>query len=195
MHEVDAVKKKNEAGDFITDDQTDKLFELSSLKLVVHAFGMVGGKKLAETATNSAMRAKPDVHAGLATHEAKIRPFFENLNRMNFTGVDVCLEHLQASHPTNFVHLASRTKSQPAEVHDIYDKVADKLRLDGVKDVSVNTMEKAAKYSLELQSVFESERVHPVVKKHFDPAFKKKHQEEYDLRALYGCDDAPGTDV
>jgi len=33
------------------------------------------------------------------------------------------------------------------------------------------------------------------VKKHFDPAFKKKHQEEHDLQALHGCDDARGAEV
>jgi len=46
MQEVDAVKKNNAAGGLITDDQADKLFELSSLKLIVQAFGMVGGKKV-----------------------------------------------------------------------------------------------------------------------------------------------------
>jgi len=58
-------------------------------------------------------------------------------------------------------------------VRNLYDKVADKIRSDGVKDVSVNTVAKAAQYSLDLQSVFESKRVNPVVKKHFDPAFKR----------------------
>jgi len=46
MQEVDAVKENNAAGGLITDDQADKLFELSRLKLIVQAFGMVGGKKV-----------------------------------------------------------------------------------------------------------------------------------------------------
>ena len=62
MQEFDAVKKNNAAGGFITDKQADTVFTLSSLQLIVHAFGMVGGKKMAETATNSAMWEKPDVH-------------------------------------------------------------------------------------------------------------------------------------
>ena len=61
----------------VTDEQADTIFLLSSLQLIVHAFGMVGGKKLAETATNSAMWKKTDVHGGLAAPEAKIRPFFD----------------------------------------------------------------------------------------------------------------------
>ena len=65
------------AGGFITDEQADTIFLLSSLQLIVHAFSMVGGKKMAETATNSAMWEKPNVHGGFATHEAKIRPFFD----------------------------------------------------------------------------------------------------------------------
>jgi hypothetical protein len=81
----------------------------------------VVGKKMTEAATNSAMWEKPDVHAGLAAHEAKIRPFFENPTRTNFTRVEACLENLQASHLTNFiqVHLASYTKRLPTEVCDI----------------------------------------------------------------------------
>jgi len=66
-------------------------------------------------------------------------------------------------------------------VRDVYDKVVDKIRSDSVKHLSINTLDKAAKYSHELQSVFESKRINPVVKKFFDPAFKKKHQEENDL--------------
>jgi len=110
--------------------------------------------------------------------------------------VDSCLQHLQASHLNNFICLASCAKSLPTEVRDIYDKVADKIRSDGVKDTSVNTLAKAAQYSIELQSVFESKRINPVVKKHFDPgSFKKKYQEEHDLRALHGRDDDRGSDV
>jgi len=116
---------------------------------------MVGGKKLAETATNSAMWEKPDVHAGLAAHQTKIRPFFDDLRRTNFTSAESCLEHIQASHQTNFIRLAADTKSLPNEVRDVYDKVADKIRSDSVKDLSINTLAKAAKYSLELRSVFE----------------------------------------
>jgi len=84
MQELDAVKKNNAAGGFITDEQADTIFVLSSLQLIVHAFGMVGGKKMAETATNIAMWEKPEVHGSLAAHEAKIRPLFDNLSRMNF---------------------------------------------------------------------------------------------------------------
>jgi len=76
------------------DEQADNLFVLSSLLLIVHAFGMVGGKKLAETATNSAMWEKPDVYAGLAAHQTKIRRFFDDLHCMNFTNAEACLEHL-----------------------------------------------------------------------------------------------------
>jgi len=54
---------------------------------------------------------------------------------------------------------------------------------------------KAARYSLELQSVFESKKINPVVKKKFDPSFKKKYQEENDLRALHGRNDTRGEDV
>ena len=68
MKEFQAVKDNDLAGGLITNEQADNFFELSSLQLIVHAFGMVGGKKLAETATNSAMWEKPDVHAGLAAH-------------------------------------------------------------------------------------------------------------------------------
>ena len=93
MQEFDAVKKNNAAGGFITDEQADTIFLLSSLQLIVHAFGMVGGKKMAETATNSAMWEKPDVHGGLAAHEAKIRPFFDTLSQMNFADADSCLQH------------------------------------------------------------------------------------------------------
>jgi len=56
-------------------------------------------------------------------------------------------------------------------------------------------LDKAAKYSLDLQSVFESKKINPVVKKKFDPAFKKKYQEENDLRALHGRNDTRGEDV
>jgi len=137
VQEFDTVKNNNAASGFITDDQADKFFVLSSLQLIVHAFGMVGGQKIAETATNSAMREKSDVHGGLAAHEAKIRPCFDNLSRMNFASVDACLEHLDASHLNNFIRLASSAKSLPAEVRNIYDKEADKIRSDGVKDTSV----------------------------------------------------------
>ena len=69
-------------------------------------------------------------------------------------------------------------------MRDIYDKVADKIRSDGVKDTSVNTLAKAAQYSIELQSVFESKRINPVVKKHFDPSQKDLEvQEEVPRRA------------
>jgi hypothetical protein len=195
MQEFDAVKKNNAAGGFITDEQAETVFLLSSLQLIVYAFGMVGGKKIAETATNSAMWEKPDVHGGLTAHAAKIRPFFDTLSQMNFEDADSCLQHLHASHLNNFIRIASCTKSLPTEVRDIYDKVADKIRQDGVKDTSVNTLAKAAQYSIELQSVFESKRINPVVKKHFDPSFKKKHQEEYDLRALHGRDDDLSADT
>jgi len=195
MKEFQAVKDNDLAGGLITNEQADNLFELSSLQLIVHAFGMVGGKKLAETATNSAMWEKPDVHAGLAAHQTKICPFSDDLRRMNFTNVEACLEHLQASHLTNFIRLAAGTKSLPNEVRDVYDKVADKIRSHSVKDLSINTLDKAAKYCLELQSVFESKKINPVVKKMFDPAFKKRYQEENDLRVLHGCNDTRGEDV
>ena len=69
MEEFHAIKDNDLAGGLITNEQADNLFfELSSLQLIVHAFGMVVCKKLAETATNSAMWEKPDVHAGLAAH-------------------------------------------------------------------------------------------------------------------------------
>jgi len=61
-------KRFGSAGGLITDEQAHNLFELSSLQLIVHALGMVDDKTLAETATNSAMWEKPDVHAGLAAH-------------------------------------------------------------------------------------------------------------------------------
>jgi len=131
----------------------------------------------------------------LAAHQAKIRPFFEFIARINLTSVESCLKHLKASHLTHFIHLAACTKSLPHELRNVHEKVADKIRSDGVKDVSVNTLAKAAQYSHELQSVFESKRINPVVKKHFDPAFKKKLQEEYNLCALHGRDDARGVDV
>jgi len=195
MQEFHAVKNNDLAGGLITDEQADNLFELSILQPIVHAFGMVGGKKLAETSTNSAMWEKPDVHAGLAAHQTKIRPFFDDLRRMNFTNAEACLEHIQASHLTNFIRLTAGTKSLPNEVRDVYDKVADTIRSDSVKDLSINTLAKAAKYSFELQSVFESKKINPVVKKMFDPSFKKKYQEENDLRALHGCNDTRGEDV
>jgi len=195
MQEFHAVNNNDLAGGLITDEQADNLFELSSLQLIVHAFGMVGGKKLAETATNSAMRERPDVHAGVAAHQTKIGPFFDDLRRMNFTNAEACLEHIQASHLTNFIRLAAGTKSLLNEVRDVYDKVADKIRSDSVKDLSINTLAKAAKYSLELHSVFESEKINPVVKKMFDPSFKKKYQEENDLRALHGRNDTRGEDM
>jgi len=147
---------------------------------------------LVETATNSAMWEKTDVHAGLAAHQTKIRPFFDDLRRMNFTNAESRLEHIQASHQTNFIRLAAGTKSLPNEVRDVYDKVADKIRSDSVKNLSINTLAKAAKYSLELQSVFESKKINHVVKKMFDPSFKKKYQEENDLRALHGRNDTRG---
>ena len=56
-----------------------------------------------------------------------------------------------------------------------YEKVADKILSDGVKDDSIKSMEKTAKYTFELQSVFESKKINPFVKKNFDPAFKKKY--------------------
>jgi len=62
-------------------------------------------------------------------------------------------------------------------VRDVYDNVADRIRSDSVKDLSINTLNKAAKYSHELQSVFESKKINPDVKKNFDPAFKKMYQE------------------
>ena len=46
IQEFPAVKKNNAAGGFITDEQADTVFTLSSLQLIVHAFGMVGGKKI-----------------------------------------------------------------------------------------------------------------------------------------------------
>jgi len=49
------------------------------------------------------------------------------------------------------------------------------------KPASVNILAKTAQYSIDLQSVFESKKINPIMKKHFDPSFKKKHQEEYDL--------------
>jgi len=130
-----------------------------------------GDKKLAETATDSAIWEKPDVHAGLVTSEEKIRPFFDNFSRMNVTSVITCLEHLLASHLTNFIHLTSRTKCLPSRSQN--DKMTDKIRSDGVKDIYINTMEKAAQYSFELQSVFESKRVKPVVMKKFNPAYQR----------------------
>jgi len=144
VQEFDAVKKNNAAGGFITDEQANTIFLLSSLQLIVHAFGMVGCKKMAETATNSAMWKMPNVHDGLVAPEAKIWPFFDNLSRMNFAEVDSCLQHLQASYLNNFIRIACCAKSLPTEVRDIYDKVADKIRSDGVKDTSVNTLAKTA---------------------------------------------------
>jgi len=76
---------------------------LSSLQLIVHAFGMVGDKKMTETATNSAMWEKPDVHGGLAAHEVKIRPFFDTLSQVNFVDAHSCLQHLHASHLNHFI--------------------------------------------------------------------------------------------
>jgi len=128
MKEFHAVKDNDLAGGLITNEQADNLFEFSSLQLIVHAFGMVGGKKLAETATNSTMWEKPGIHAGLAAHQTKIRPFFDDLLHLNFTNAESCLEHIQASHQTNFIRLAAGTKSLPNEVRDVYDKVADKIR-------------------------------------------------------------------
>jgi len=194
MQEFDAVKKNNAAGGFITDEQAETVFTLS-LQLIVHTFGMVGGKKIAETDTNSAMWEKPDVHGGLATHADKIRSFFETLSQMKLPDADSCLQHLHASHLNHFIRIASCTKSLPTEVRDIYDKVVDRIRQDGVKDTSFNTLAKAGRYSIELQSVFESKRINPVVKKHFDPSFNKKYQEEQDLRALHGRDDDPTADT
>ena len=136
---------------------------------------MVGGKKLAETVTNSAVWEKFDVHAGLAAHQTKICPFFDDLCRMNFTNAEACLEHIQASHLTNLIRLAAGTKSLPNEVCDVYDKVADKIQSDSINNLSINTLDKAGKYSLELQSVFESKKINPVVGKMFDPSFKKKY--------------------
>ena len=43
--------------------------------------------------------------------------------------------------------------------------------------------------------MFESKRINPVVKKHFDPSFKKKHQEEHDLRALNSRNDDRDADM
>jgi len=63
---------------------------------------------------------------------------------MNFANVDACLEHLQASHLTNFISLAAGTKSLPNEVRDVYDKVVDKIRSDSVNYLSINTLDKAA---------------------------------------------------
>ena len=40
--------------------------------------------------------------------------------------------------------------------------------------------------------VFESKKINPVVKKMYDPSFKKKYQEENDLRALHGRNDTRG---
>jgi len=181
MQEFHAVKNNDLASGLIIDEQANKFFGLSSLQLNVRAFGMVVSKKLAETTTNSAMWEKPDVHASLAAHQTKIHPFFDDLCRMNFTNVEACLEHIQASHLTNFICLGAGTKSLLNEVRDVYNKVVDKIRSDSVKDLSINTLAKASKYSLELQSVFESEKINPVMKQMFDPAFKKKYQEENDL--------------
>jgi len=171
MQEFHAVMNNDLDGGLITDEQANNLFEFST-EFAAHCtcikFGMVGGKKLAETATNSAMWEKPDVHAGLAAHQTKIRPFFDDLHRMNFTNAEACREHLQASHLTNFIRLAAGTKSLLNEVRDVYDKVANKIRSDSVKDLSINTLNKTAKYSLELQSVFESKKINPVVKEMFD---------------------------
>jgi len=127
MKEFHVVKDNDLAGGLITNEQADNLFEWSSLQLIVHAFGMVGRKKLAETATNSTMWEKPDVHASLDAHQTKIRPFFDDLSRMNFTNVESCLDHIQASHQTNFISLANGTKSLPNEVRDVCNKVANKI--------------------------------------------------------------------
>ena len=43
--------------------------------------------------------------------------------------------------------------------------------------------------------MFKSKRINPVVKKHFDPSFKKKHQEEHNLQALHGRDDDRSADT
>ena len=80
-------------------------------------------------------------------------------------------------------------------MRDVDDKVADKIRSDSVKDISINTLAKAAKYSHELQSVFESKRINSIVKKLLDLAFKEKHQEKNDLRALHSRNDAHGAGV
>ena len=136
---------------------------------------MVDCKKLAETATNSAMWEKPDVHASLAARQTKIRPFLDNLLCINFTNAEACLEYIQASRLTNFIRVADGTKSLSNEVRDVYDKMADNFRSDSVKDLSINTLAKAGKYSLEFQSAFEFKKINPVVKKMFDPAFKKKY--------------------
>ena len=109
---------------------------------------------------------------------------------MKFESVDACLEHIHSSHITNFIKLAADTTSLHNVVHDVYDKVAEQIRKDTVNDNSINSMYKAATYSLELQSMFQSKRIDPVVKKHFDPSFKRKHQEEYELRAFQSRDDA-----
>ena len=42
-------------------------------------------------------------------------------------------------------------------------------------DDSIKSMEKTANYTFQLQSAFESKKINPVVKKYFDPDFKKKH--------------------
>ena len=60
-------------------------------------------------------------------------------------------------------------------MRDQHDKVADKICLDGVMDDSIKSMEKTANYTFQLQSAFESKKINPVVKKYFDPDFKKKH--------------------
>jgi len=114
---------------------------------------------------------------------------------MNFTNAESCLEHIQVSRQTNFIRLAAGTKSLPNGVRDVYDRVAHKIRSDSVKDLSINTLAKAAKYSLELQSVFESNKINPVVKNMFNPSFKKKYQEENDLQALHGRNHTRGEDV
>jgi len=142
---------------------------------------------LAETATNSAMWEKPDVHAGLAAHQTKIRPFFDDLRRMNFTNAEACLKHIQASHLTNFIRLAAGTKSLPNEVRGIYDKVADKIRSDSVKGLSINTLAKAAKYSLELQSVFESKKDQPCREENVRPLL----QEEVPRRKQFASSSRP----
>jgi len=188
MKEFQAVKDNDLAGGPTTNEQADNFFELSSLQLIVHAFGMVGGKKLAETATNSAMWEKPDVHAGLAAHHTKIHPFFDDLRRMNFTNAESCLEHIEASHLTNFIRLAAGSKSLPNEVRDVYDKVADKIRSDSVKDLSIKTLAKAAKYSLELQSWFESNlKDQPCREENFRPLL----QEEVPRRKRFASSSRP----
>ena len=178
LPEHHAVKKNNEAGGLLTNSQAESFFELSSLQLIVYALNVVGGKKQAETATNRALWDKPNIHAGLAEHESKIRLVFEYLKRMKFQNVNDCLDHIHSSLITNFIKLAAETTSLPTAVRDVYDKVAEQIRKDTVNDNSINSMAKAATYSLELQSMFQSKRINPVVKKPFDPSFKKKHQEE-----------------